>query len=351
MTGTLVFAVPGDIQTRTGGYLYDLKLMNALCALGVDVRHIALGDTFPAPTRAHATSALAQLQSLPPEDAALVDGLAYGALDTDGLRDVRAPLFALVHHPLALESGLEAGLADAMAARERANLALARHIFVTSPHTGGILSQHYEISPDRVTVVRPGFDPVAENGTAAKDTPPLILSVGILAQRKGHDILLRALSRLGDLPWQADIVGREHEPGMNARLSAQIGDLDLRERVRLSGEISDAALESRYRRATLFALATRYEGYGIVFGEAMAYGLPIVSTRVGAVPETVAKGAGMLVPADDPEAFTGALRRLLTDAKARETCTRAGFAAGQALAGWSDAAALVRDRLPLSTAP
>ncbi len=347
MARSIAFAVPGDIRTLTGGYLYDLNLMNALSGLSLDVTHMEWGQSFPHPTYEHAQAALEQLQALPADTAALVDGLAYGALDTAGLREVKAPLFALVHHPLALEPGLEAGLADAMAQREKANLAFARHIFVTSPHTGDILKQQYGVAQERVTVVRPGFEmPTAPSETAKAD-PPLILSVGLLARRKGHDILLHALAQITDLDWEADIVGRDHEPGMTENLTGLIGELGLAGRVRLSGEVSSGALNERYRSATLFALATRYEGYGIVFGEAMGHGLPIVSTRAGAVPETVGPDAGLLVPPEDPQAFAAALRRLLTVPEERAACASASLRAAGGLTSWAGSAALVRDAMIL----
>lgn len=341
MNAALAFAVPGDIRTITGGYLYDLNLMTALSRQNMSVRHIEFGQSFPHPTAEHMRDALAQLQSLPVTQPALIDGLAYGALDTHGLQRVTAPLFALVHHPLALEPGLAPELADAMERRERANLNLARHIFVTSPHTGSILEQNYGVASDRITVVRPGFKRPA-TVTAPKADPPLILSVGLLAERKGHDILLRALAQIADLDWQADIVGRDHEKGMTARLTDLIQDLGLGGRVRLKGEMSTEALQSAYGRATLFALATRYEGYGIVFGEAMGHGLPIVSTRAGAVPETVGTQAGLLVPPEDPTAFAAALRQMLCHRQFRQSCASASLRASHALPSWTESAMLVR---------
>jgi glycosyltransferase involved in cell wall biosynthesis len=340
MTSKIAFAVPGDIETLTGGYLYDLKLMKALSASGLSVQHMAWGDSFPFPTLRDADDALAQLQGLPADQPAVVDGLAYGALDTEGLRRVTAPLFALVHHPLALEPGLDPDIAREMEQREKANLAIAQHIFVTSPHTGAILRTEYGVAAEKITVVMPGFDrPVQMD--AAKADPPLILSVGILAHRKGHDILLRALAQITDLEWQADIVGRDHEAGMTAKLSAMIEDFDLSTRVRLSGEVSVEALQDRYRSATIFGLATRYEGYGIVFGEAMGHGLPIVSTRAGAVPETVGTQAGLLVDANDPEAFADALREMLIRPERRAEYASASLRAGAALDGWPEVAKLV----------
>jgi glycosyltransferase involved in cell wall biosynthesis len=351
LTFAIAFAVPGDIRTLTGGYLYDLKLCTALSDLGVEVRHMAWGKSFPNPSQTDAAKALDQLRALPAECPALIDGLGFAALAPQGLEAVAAPLFALVHHPLALEPGLDPATARAFAEREKVNLVLARHVFVTSGHTAGILEAQYGVAPSRITVVRPGFDRPGIIHAPEKAEPPMILSVGLLARRKGHDVLLRALAQITDLAWQADIVGRDHEGGALVALHSLASDLGLEARVRFSGEIGGEALQQRFKGATVFALATRYEGYGIVFGEAMCHGLPIVSTTAGAVPETVGDEAGLLVAPDDPQAFAGALRRMLTDATLRASCAQASRKAATRLATWPEAAGLVRDRISALAKP
>jgi len=338
------FAVPGDIETVTGGYLYDRRLGDAMARAGHEQHYLRLGDSFPHPTNADMADALRQLHALPPDCPALVDGLAYGALDTEGLAGLRAPVVALVHHPLALEPGLDPNATRNMAAREAANLALTRHIVVTSPHIAGLLCDHYGVAAHRISVAQPGFTPPAP-ATATRAEPPLILSVGLQAQRKGHDILLRALSQLTDLDWQAKIVGRAHEADTARELQDLRAALNLGDRVTIAGEVDQQVLDALYRRASLFALATRYEGYGIVFAEAMGHGLPIVSTRVGAVPGTVPAEAGHLVPPDDPDALAHAIRAFLTDDALRDTVAAGALRAANDLPDWPATAQVVAGAL------
>jgi len=141
------------------------------------------------------------------------------------------------------------------------------------------------------------------------------------------------------------IAGGRQDPGHAASLDRLHGELGLGDRVRLAGRVEQDELEQLYARASIFALATRHEGYGIVFDEAMAHGLPIVSCRAGAVPETVAPGAGLLVPCDDPVAFAGALDRLLSEEDLRADMAAASARAGAALAGWDVAVGLVGEVL------
>lgn len=171
--------------------------------------------------------------------------------------------------------------------------------------------------------------------------PPLILAVGSHSPRKGHDILLRALAGLTDLEWQAVIAGAVGDDGYSTGLGRLIDELSLSDRVSLFGPRSDDELTELYCQASVFALATRYEGYGMVFAEAMAYGLPIVSCDTGAVSDTVATGAGLLVPVDDVDSFSRALRQVLTDPVVSRTLGRASAEAGAALPSWEDTASLV----------
>lgn len=333
------FAVPGDLAALTGGTIYDARLIAGLRAAGREITHLALPAGFPDPDPAAEAAALAALAAVPAGMPLIVDGLAFGALPTAALARLRAPLVALVHHPLALETGIDPDRAARMAAREAANLALAAHVLVPSPHTAAVLTRDYGIGPDRITVALPGVDRPA--GPLTPVTPPLILSVGLLARRKGHDTLLAALAGIADLPWQAVIVGRDHEPGMAATLLALRDRLGLADRVDLPGEVSAETLSQLYRQAGLFALATRHEGYGMAFAEALAHGLPIVAGRAGAVPDTVPASAGILVAPGDAAGFAAALRRILLDDALRARLSAGAAAAAERLPDWTATAARV----------
>lgn len=339
----LAFAIPGDVTKLTGGYIYERRLLEGLRELGHDVQHLELAPDFPDPDPAHMADAVARLHAVDPARPLLLDGLVSGAIDTAGLARVQAPILPIVHHPLALESGLPPARQDHLRRTERDNLRLARHIFVPSPHTARILTGDYGVSPDWITIALPGTE--RPRIPPCPVNPPLILSVGILHPRKGHDILIRALSQLADLDWQAVIVGNPWDAAHAAQLSAMVAQSPVAARIRLAGRVTDDALERLYAQATLFVLATRYEGYGIVFGEALVRGLPIVSCRTGAVPDTVPPGASRLVAVDDPDAIAAAISELLTDASARALLAAAASDAGSRLPDWQQTIRVISDRI------
>jgi glycosyltransferase involved in cell wall biosynthesis len=157
--------------------------------------------------------------------------------------------------------------------------------------------------------------------------------------RKGHDLLVAALAQLVGHPWRLDCVGPlDRDPAAATQLAALIARHALGARVRLHGELDETALAARYAVADVFVLATRHEGYGMAFAEALAHGLPVVGTTAGAVPDTVPADAGVLVPPDDPEALRDALERVIGDRALRARLAAGARRARTALPTWAAAA-------------
>lgn len=333
----IALAVPGALTTRTGGSFYDRRLVESLRDLGHRVEVVTLPDGFPTPDAPELAHAIRLLAQVPADCPLIVDGLAFGALPTDALAGIAAPLVALVHHPLAHETGLPPDDAARFFHLERANLRLARHVIVPSPHTMRVLRDQYAVPEAAITVLEPGIDRPAW-ASRAPGVPPLILSVGLLHPRKGHDVLVSALAQVMDLEWQAVIAGTPWDADHVALLHRRVANPALCGRIRLAGAVTEAERDALYGQASLFALATRYEGYGIVFNEALVHGLPILSCRTGAVPDTVPEGAGLLAPPDDPGAFAALLRQALTDRQGLAAMSVAARQAGAALPSWQDVA-------------
>lgn len=182
----------------------------------------------------------------------------------------------------------------------------------------------------------------------------MLLSVGAVVPRKGHDVLVRALARLAHLPWECVCAGSlDRHPDHAARVLAGVEARGLSGRVRFTGECDAAALAGFYAACEVFVLASHYEGYGMVLAEALAHGLPIVSTTGGAIPETVPAGAAVLVPPGDDGALAGALAALLdgggrgvagdSGAEKRAALAAAARRHAATLPTWSGAAAAFAD--------
>lgn len=338
MTREIVVLVPGRLATRTGGYEYDRRMIAGLRERGwsVDVRELDGG--FPYPTSAAREHAARLLAAIPAGTIVLIDGLALGSLPAEVERDAsRLKIVALVHLPLAAEIGLDRETAGRLEVRERRALAAAALIVVTGRSTVDVLAK-YGVARDRIAVVEPGTDraPLARGSTGA---PWRLLSVAAITAGKGHEILVRALEAVPNRDWLLTCAGSlDRDPSTVERLRTHLRASGLEDRVSLSGELEADALEVCYDGADVFVLATLHETYCMAVAEALAHGLPVVSTTTGAIPQLVGapgdgeQPAGLLVPPGDVEAMTAALSKLLGDARVREQ-----FAEG---------ARRVRDRLP-----
>jgi glycosyltransferase involved in cell wall biosynthesis len=336
---SFVFAIPGDLATPTGGYAYDRRMIAELGRLGWRAEVVDLGGEFPWPGPACRAAARTRLASVPHGTCIVIDGLALGVLpEVAAALSPTHKLVGLVHHPLALESGLTADEADAFRTSERAALAEMRHVIVTSAATARHLVAEYGVSGERITVAVPGVDPV-EPSRGSGDEAVALLSVGALVPRKGYDVLIAALARISDLPWRLTIVGdRSRAPATAARLEADLAAGNLERRVTFAGTVSAEELAAFYTSADLFVLASRHEGYGMAFAEAIAHGVPVVGTRAGAIPDTVPEGAGLLVPPDDVAAFAAALRTVIAEPDARGRLAAAARAAARKLPTWPQSA-------------
>ncbi len=327
----------GDPATLTGGYIYNRRLLEQLAARGWRTTVHRLPTSFPTPTPAALDQAHEVLAAIPPDRLVLVDGLALGGMPDLVEREApRLRLVGLVHHPLAMETGLSAATAAALQQAERRALAAVRGVIVTSRVTAGALTA-MGVPMRRIGVVEPGTDPAPLAHGSAGETVEL-LCVATITPRKGHAVLLDALGTLTQHAWRLTCIGSlQRCPATAGALRRQIKALQLNDRVRLLGEVDRGALSSGYQQADLIILPSYHEGYGMALAEALAHGLPVLSTRAGAIAETVPAQAGILVPPGDWRALADSLGQLLQEPDLRARLARGAAAARAQLPDWQQA--------------
>ncbi len=342
---TLHLVFPGDLDTMTGGYGYDRRMMHGLRHRGWHVVPTSLPGQYPIPATGDRALAASALAAIPDHSLVLVDGLALGALPGEAAHErQRLHLVALVHHPLGLETGLDADTSRLRLDAERRALACVRGVVVTSSGTMAAV-EALGVPRERLAVVEPGTDAAPEARGSGRGGGHL-LCVASLTPRKGHETLFDALEQMLDLEWHLTCVGSAARDSAHAaRLAVRAGTPPLRERVTLAGELAGSSLEAAYDAADLFVLPTHYEGYGMVVAEALAHALPVVGTATGAIPQLVGPHAGVLVPAGDASALRAALRSLMTDAARFAQLRAAARAARATLPSWDEACALMEAAL------
>ena len=332
----LYFVYPGDLDTHTGGYAYDKRLIDELGLLGLQVNPVSLPHCSVDMSPAARLMVQEQLSAIPDGSVVVIDGLALGVLDreTTEVRH-RLRLIALCHHPLALESGLNPSQQSWLFESERRALANVYATLVTSDNTRRILTRDFTVSEDTITVAVPGTD---RRGFAeCKGRPTCLLTVASLTQRKAHDILISALADLAGLDWQARFVGGDHfDKDWAQILRKQVAKEKLESRIHFAGLVPDVDIE--YQQADVFVLPSRFEGYGMVFAEALSAGLPIIATRAGAVPDLVPDTAGLLVAPDNPGALAEAIHSVLTADGLRQQLQTGARACAEKLPTWRESA-------------
>ena len=335
----LYFAIPGDIKTLTGGYAYDRQLSAELHALGHKVKPLPLSNQFPIPDAQALADAEAQFAALPDQSIVIADGLAYGVMDTIAERHSdRLHIIALCHHPLMLEAGLPTAQTQQVFYSEQRALNAAKAVIVTSAMTGKILTEQFAIPAAKITVALPGTD--RQSFSPCIGNPPVLLTLATLTRRKAHDVLIDALAQIKHLQWTARFVGGvEFDPQWVALLKNKVLAHGLEQRILFIGTVADSA--SEYIAADIFVLPSLFEGYGMAFAEALAFGLPIVAARAGAVPDVVPDTAGILVAPNDATALADALQHLLTDAALHQQLQTGAQAAAKTLPSWADTASVV----------
>jgi glycosyltransferase involved in cell wall biosynthesis len=341
--------VPGDPARRTGGSIYDARIVDELRRAGLAIRVHGLAGRFPDADALARNAFEGALEAVSDGGMAVLDGLALGGLPelAERHRD-RIDLVALVHHPLCDETGLAPDRAAGLEQLERRALAACRGIITTSAFTARRLAE-LDMNPVPIRVVEPGTAPapLASSATGEDDpVRPRLLCVGSLVPRKGQDVLVRALATLTDREWRCSLVGHDgRDPDFVAALDRAIATAGLADRIERIGELDEDDLDRAYRASDLFVLPSHYEGFGMVVTEALARGLPVITTTGGALADTLPSTAGLHVPPGDPDSLARALARWLDDGDLRRDLRRGARRARRALPTWSTAAERFRQAL------
>lgn len=329
----ITLLVPAASATPATGSLphsYTARLAEGLHAAGHAARLLALPGAHPRPDASARSAALAAWAALPGATCPVIDGLVLPAFAGHGDALAARPAIGLIHHLTALEPGHDESVRAGLRNTELRLLPRLARVIATSAETARRLAEEFGVDPGRIATVVPGT-PDAPRAVGSDGPGCAILSVGALAPRKGHDVLIRALARLFDLEWRLTIVGPARDPAHAGALCALVAVLRVEDRVRFAGGADDAALDALWGGADLFALASWWEGYPTTLAEALRRGLPVAATAAGGL---VPPEAGVVCPPGDIDQLAKALRRVIFDRTLRMAMGEASWKAGRALADW-----------------
>lgn len=349
----------GSLDTLSGGYLYDRKLVEFLRAQGDEVEIVSLPwRSYPRHLLDNFSPAWRQRLAGLNVDILVQDELNHPSLTwaNRALSPAPFPVVSIVHHLRASEEH-PAWLQPFYRWVERRYLASVGGFVFNSRTTQKAVETLLARSSSYPSVVAyPAADHLGAPTAAevnrlidersTRPGPLEILFVGNLISRKGLHHLLAALARLPGSVWRLGVIGRaDVDTHYTARIHAQIDALGLGEFVTLHGRVSDATLTKHLRRCHLLAVPS-YEGFGIVYLEAMSFGLPVIASTAGAAHEIVQPGInGFLVDPADADGLAQSVAHCLHDHRTLAGMGRAARRVYDDHPTWAETGARIREFL------
>lgn len=337
----------GSLANRSGGFRYDRRLVEGLRAAGDTV------DVVELPWRSYPRGLL---DNLSPDvrdrldievDVMLQDELAHPSLAMTN-RGLPYPIVSIVHH---LRSSESHHLSPLYRAVERRYLNSVHGAVCNSHATQTTVTDLATLTAAETVVAPPGGDHIPADvsprhiSERAKSGPLRVVFVGNLTPRKGLIELVDALATL-DADWELTVVGRPDDESYVAAVRERIRTAHLEDNVTLVGECPDDALASILRENHVLAVPSRYEGFGLVYLEAMGFGLPVIAAAAGGASDVVTAGeTGFLVEPDESERLVTALDRFATDRTLLAEMGRAARRRYEHQPSWSETADRVRSFL------
>jgi len=358
----------GSLDEQSGGFRYDRKLVEELRRAGDTVEVIEL------PWRGAAGGAWRAyprglLDGVSPRfrdrlrvdvDVMVQDELAHPSLWRCN-RDLSYPIVGIVHH---LRASEPRRLSPLYRAAERRYLDTLDGVVCNSTATWEAVTG-LGVDPDATVVappagdrfggdVRGGDTATADNTVTADNTataavtgsaaerPLRVVFVGNLAPRKGLDTLVEGVAA-ADANVEVTVVGRTVDESHVRGVRRLVDRRGLTDRVRFAGRLPNDELAATLRESHAIAVPSRYEGFGIVYLEGMAFGLPAIASRAGGASDVVTDGeTGHLVDPDDPGGVADALDALASDPERLAGMSRAARRRYERHPDWETTTARVR---------
>ena len=268
--------------------------------------------------------------------------LNYGLLL---MKSLGIPVVATIHHPLTVDLRNVIERAPSFYRKFRGVMFYPTlmqtivskrldHIITVSEDSKRMNSEDFGVSPDMQTVVYNGIDRnIFKPLKVKKNKKDIIFAGNIEDGKKGFVYLLKAMTLV-----KSDVRLFVVDGGAPHRLVTNrlIDRLGLRERIHFAGTASTEELVKLYSQSAIAIVPSVFEGFGFPAGEAMACGIPVISSDGGALPEVV-DNAGIVVPARDHEALAGAIDSLINDEKKMKEFSKSGLERIEKLFNWESA--------------
>ena len=296
---TIHFLCPGDINSLTGSHIFTHRFAEGLKKKGHQITIHQLPNDFPFPSDSSLLTTQNILNSISVSDTIILDNLISSSIPGI-LKEFahRNHLVSLFHLPLSIYPGFSIYQREMLAFSESETMEYIHHILAVGPFIEKFLLQQ-GIDKKKIIVTFPGVDDCPQK-KSYPSKPRRLLSVANLIRCKGHVTLVKALSAFKNINWVLDCYGDlDLDRQYLGDLQALIRRSNLQDKIFIHGTISGKALSDAYLNADLFIHPSEFETYGIALTEALAHGIPVVTSTGGGTLSTVPASMGKFFKPDD----------------------------------------------------
>jgi glycosyltransferase involved in cell wall biosynthesis len=342
----------GELETRTGGFLYDRMLVKHLQEMGDHVELLSLPwRGYLGKLSQNYSSTLIQRIADLNLDVLLEDELNHPSLFllNQRIRKVYdGPILAIVHHLLSSEFGQGKKFLPLLGAIEKRYLQSVDG-FVFNSHSTKKTVEAVIGNQKPGLVASPSAShiqvPPNRSPREWKKPPMRLLYVGSLIPRKGLHTLIKAVHQLRQKDWELTVIGNMQSDQKYAQqIRAMIQRFDLTQNITLRGSLNDQALIKAYKEHDLFVMPSYYEGFGIAYLEAMGFGLPVIATTGGGSGEIVRHDQnGLLLEPDHPGILAHAIQMLIENPQHMKRMSLGAIQTFNHHPSWLQSAAKIRN--------
>ena len=283
------FFYPGNINQKTGGYIYENNILKFSKKNKYPINFIELSSNFPNPNIQDIENLHKITNNIKSDNILIFDGLVLEGLHKSINILDHFKIIALIHHPLYLE--FNGKKSEEFFKRAIKIYKKIDYFIVTSHTTKKLLSKTFKIKSSKISIVEPGIEKFKKYKKIPSSKVKL-LTCGSIIERKKYDYLINEIKNIDNI--QLNIVGDVSRENKYAnKIKNIINNNNLENKVILHGKISQVKLEKLYSNCDFYISTSEYEGFGMSLANASLSKLPIISYKTSTIEKTIGK-AGVL---------------------------------------------------------
>ncbi len=277
---------PGEIDSVSGGYIYNKNIIEGIRSQSFDLELCIPGTDFPFPSKKSIEKCKAFFNDTERSSIIVIDSLILGTIP-DLIEEFSAEhtIVGMIHLPLCISPSFNIETKKRFKQSEIKSFNHSKLLIVTSEFLKSEIMK-MGVDEDKIHVISPGINSEIIN-KSYPDKPNNLLCVSKITSSKGQLDLIKALENIRHLEWNLTFCGGfDEQDNYYKNIRQRISISGMENRIVFTGEISHVEIEKYYKQADLLILTSYFETYSMVLQEAMAFKLPIISTKTGATTQT-----------------------------------------------------------------